>query len=356
MLAALLITAGCTADLPGIIVHPFDPDNPGEPNCLIAENEIFLAASGRDAIPALSDMDIVLPTNSAAQYIEPDDRIIGIRIGADVVAIPVKILWYHEILNVDLAGRPFAVTHCPLTGSSLAFDRGPAGGVEFGVSGLLYRNNLMMYDRNDVNSLWPQLSMGARCGPRKGTDLAPYPVMEMTYSSWLEMHPTTWVLSGNTGHDNRYNVDPYGDYASNDEVLFPVELDFRRPLKERVLGVRDGAGGVAYPFGDLASLGELAVVEHIGADIGDGSTFVFWDSEAQTAAAYSNVVDGSELTFEVVGDQIVDQETGSVWQVNGVAVSGTHAGVRLQQVSESYIAFWFAWAAFEENATLWEAA
>jgi hypothetical protein len=52
------------------------------------------------------------------------------------------------------------MAHSPYR-SSLAFDRAPAGGATFGVSGLLYQNNLMMYDRNRPESLWPQMLRGA---------------------------------------------------------------------------------------------------------------------------------------------------------------------------------------------------
>lgn len=349
-----LLLAAC-GDLGGFEVLPFDPDNPGEAYCSIAQEEIFVGTGGgQDAIPALSDPDLVLPSNPRASFLNDDDRVIGVHRGADVFAIPVKILWYHEIVNMEVAGRALAITHCPLTGSSVAFDRGPVDGAEFGVSGFLYRNNLMMYDRNEPFSLWPQLSFGARCGPRLGTELETIPLVEMTWAAWRDLQPTTFVMTEDTGFDRNYDVDPYGDYAESDDVLFPVELDFRRHIKERVLGVPDASGGVAYPFGELDGLGEVAVVEHDGTTSAEGTTLVFWNRAAQAAMAYSNIVNGDELSFSVVDGEIVDQETGSVWAVDGVAQSGPLAGEALEGVAEAYVAFWFAWAAFNPDAALWE--
>ena len=38
-----------------------------------------------------------------------------------------------------------------------------------------------------------------------------HPAMEMTWNSWLEMHPETWVVSDQTGFDRNYEIHPYGE-------------------------------------------------------------------------------------------------------------------------------------------------
>jgi hypothetical protein len=48
---------------------------------------------------------------------------------------------------VRCLGEQLAVTYCPLTGSSIVFDRASVDGDEFGVSGFLWQNNLIMYNR-----------------------------------------------------------------------------------------------------------------------------------------------------------------------------------------------------------------
>jgi hypothetical protein len=211
-------------------------------------------------------------------------------------------------------------------------------------------------DDDLVVGMRPQMSRGARCGPRLGTELDMVPVMELTWGAWRAMYPQTWVLSSETGSDRHYDVYPYGDYRDLDnlDVLYPMDIDWQRPLKERVLGVADASGGVGYPHGELARLGPIGVVAHAGDTSAPGGAVVLWDASAETAMAYSSEVDAVELTFAVVGDAIVDQETGSVWRVDGVATSGPLEGTRLDPVAEAYTAYWFAWAAFEPGAVLWE--
>lgn len=55
------------------------------------------------------------------------------------LVIPHNVMWRHEIVNLP----EVAVTYCPLTGSTLAFARGGVDGAEFGLSGPLYKANLL---------------------------------------------------------------------------------------------------------------------------------------------------------------------------------------------------------------------
>lgn len=326
-----------------------------ELSCTIPKGQIFDGGPGKDGIPALHNPPLVTAEDPGLGYLRSLDRVIGVIWDGQAIAIPHNIGWWHEIVNLDLDGVDLAVSFCPLTGSSLAFDRSAVGGATFGVSGLLYQNNLIMYDRNRPESLWPQMSRGARCGERSGTGLTMFPVVEMTWVGWLRLHPDTRVVSGNTGMGRDYTDYPYGSYdvVGNDDLLFPVpNLDRRRPLKERVLGIPsdDGQGGIAFPFGELTKVGPVAAipVEIDGSDI-----IVLWDADAGGAMAFRPTAAGQSLTLAVIDDEIQDAETGSTWDVDGFARSGPLEGERLEPVAEAYVAFWFAWAAFNTDTQLW---
>jgi len=326
-------------------------------SCVIPAGQIFDGGPGKDGIPALSNPELVTADGPGLEYLSDDDRVIGLLWNGDAIAIPHNIGWWHEIVNLDLEGLRLAVTFCPLTGSSLAFDRAAVGGATFGVSGLLFRNNLIMYDRNNPESLWPQMARGARCGARTGAGLDMIPVIEMTWAGWRTLHPETRVVSGANGLNRNYTVYPYGSYdvVGNDQLLFPMEsVDRTRPLKERVLGIPadDGSGGIAFPFGELAKVGGVAVVEYRG-PVGD--VVVLWDAHAEAAMAFRPVAAGQTLSLEARDGTIVDVETGSTWGVDGLARSGPLTGDRLVPVNEAYVAFWFAWAAFNDGTATWTA-
>lgn len=339
-------TLGCSDDI--------STDSPGfsDFNCSINQSELQNGGPGKDGIPALTNPTFVRQGESGTGYLRADDRVAGFLGDSGPLAIPLNIFWWHEIVNLDNGGSQVAITHCPLTGSTLAFDRATVGGAELGVSGLLYRNNLVMYDRQTGESLWPQMLRGARCGPADGNSLPMVPIVEMTWEGWRRLHPDTRVVSEETGFGRDYQSYPYGNYdnPTNSALLFPGSIDGRRPPKERVLGIPLGSGGITFPFGILDEMGEVAVAE---TSVLGEPYVVFWDRAGQSAIAYHASLDQEQLSFSVNDGLIIDDNTGSEWRMDGRATEGTLAGRRLEAVPEAFVAFWFAWPAFYPEIQIW---
>ena len=359
MAGGLMLTlAGCDASVEADSASPpttFLTDDPPEPTgtCIVPTDLFADGGVGKDGIPALTNPTLV--EADRAGYLTDDSRVIGLVIDGSAIAVPHNILWWHEIVNFRFS-RSLAVTYCPLTGSSMAFNRLSSGGGEFGVSGLLFQNNLTMYDRTARESLWPQMNRQAACGPRVGTRLEMFPIIEMTWAGWKALHPDTKVISSNTGHQRNYTPDgyPYGSYElpHNPTLLYPIPLDERRLPKERVLGIPDLDGGIAFPFFALDEAGPVRAVHET---VGGEPIVVFWDRERIGAMAYRPFAEGQALTFEARDDRLIDVETGSEWRLDGLAVAGPLLGAQLEPVAEAYVAFWFAWAAFQPQTRLWEA-
>lgn len=350
-LAAALIVAGCQTG--GGVVNIPDANL----DCTIPTAQILDGGPGKDGIPALDNPTLVGPGDAGASYLLSDDRVMGLVVDGQPIAVPLNIQWWHEIVNFDLGDHRLAVTHCPLTGSSIVFDRRPARNATFGVSGLLFMNNLIMFDRNTDESLWPQMARGARCGPKSNLSLPAVASLEITWAGWRELHPQTQVVSSQTGFGRVYTREgyPYGDYDRLDDpnLFFPMPqpVDRRRPAKERVLGIpADSTGGIAFPFGALEEQGPLAAVH---ATVGGVGQVVFWDGARRAAAAYVASTGDQALTFRVQDGAIVDEETGSTWRVDRLGTAGPLAGTQLEAVADAFVAYWFAWAAFYPSTELW---
>jgi hypothetical protein len=324
--------------------------------CIIPETQIFDGGPGKDGIPALTNPRLVGIAEAGTEYLADRDRVIGLIVDGQPIAVPHNIGWWHEIVNFDFPNQRLAVTYCPLTGSSLVFDRQGIGGAELGVSGLLFRNNLIMYDRTSQESLWPQMMRTAACGPRVGTDLRMVAAVEMTWAGWRTLHPETRVIADDPRNNRNYRLYPYGNYEDpdNPRTLFPMpNVDTRRPPKERVLGIAvANSDGLAFPFGELDTLGAIAAVHALA---GEAEVVVFWDRERRAASAHRPRAGERSLSFSVRDGQVLDAETGSVWSVDGRAVDGPLAGERLAGVDEAFVSFWFAWAAFHPRTILWQA-
>lgn len=312
----------------------------------------FLADGGvpRDGIPALTDPPFTQP--DLATYLDPDDRVVGIDVAGEALAIPHRILWQHEIVNLNRGGQRLAVTYCPLTGSAIVFDRNSIGGDEFGVSGLLFQNNLIMYNRRTDESLWPQMMTEARCGPSSGTRLVTVPALEVRWVSWRSLRPTTQVVSDEANLSRNYRDNPYEGYEDlGTGYSYPMPLDRRRDPKERVLGLPGPNGGSrAFPF---LALREQGVWAAVSTEVDGQRSIVFWDANSRGAHAYDPTVAGDTLTFTASATGIVDDQSGSRWGIDGRARSGPLAGETLAPRAAAYVAFWGAWAAFNPNTQLW---
>jgi len=137
-----------------------------------------------------------------------------------------------------------AVTYCPLCNSGVAFHRLVNGEVlDLGTSGLLYADNLVMYDRQ-TQSLWPQLTGQASVGALTGPQVTAVPIGVVGWDQFVTAHPHALVLTRDTGHERDYGRNPIpgtttptGDFWSTDP---PDERDPRLPVKERVIGTRLG--------------------------------------------------------------------------------------------------------------------
>ena len=63
----------------------------------------------RDGIPALFEPEYI-PVKEADRLLDPDERVLGIRINGVARAYPIRILSWHELVNDEIAGAPYLVS------------------------------------------------------------------------------------------------------------------------------------------------------------------------------------------------------------------------------------------------------
>lgn len=240
-------------------------------------DEIHSGGPPKDGIPALFD-PIFLPAREA-DFLSPEDRVLGLALGGIAKAYPVKILNWHEVVNDHLGSRPVLMTYCPLCGSGMAFDPTVNGAaLTFGVSGLLYKSDVLMYDHR-TESLWSQIKQQAVTGSMTGSRLRLLPLVHTTWRHWRQTHPHTMVLSLQTGFRRDYFRDPYSDYARSPRLMFPAgPVDERLSAKEWVIGIELDGNARAYPFVEL-SKGSGDLEDRIGSH----TIYIRYDPDARSA-------------------------------------------------------------------------
>lgn len=231
---------------------------------LVPVDAIERGGPPKDGIPAIDKPRFVPAAQSG---LKDGDRVLAIERNGVARAYPVRILNWHEVVNDRFGGDVVVVTYCPLCGTGMGFlGKASDADASFGVSGLLYNSDVLLYDRS-TQSLWSQILKTAVSGPRKGERLEALPTLNTSWADWRARHPNTEVLSTETGFSRDYGRDPYAGYDKVQRLMFDVQhRDNRFELKEWVLGLEVDGVAKAYPFSVLDQRADASgvVVDSVG--------------------------------------------------------------------------------------------
>jgi hypothetical protein len=338
-----------------------NPDNPALPEPLIDPDHLVAGGPPPDGIPPIDDPQF--QAVGEVDWLEEHEPLLSLTVGGETRGYPLQVMTWHEIVNDTVGGIPVAVTYCPLCNSGVAFERRVGERLlDFGTSGMLYADNLVMYDRK-TESLWPQLTGQASVGVLTGTQLEAIPTGVVGWDQFLTAHPDALVLTRQTGHVRDYGRNPYVGYDEPTGGLLvepPGGRDPRLPVKTRVVGISQNGDAVAVVRVRVAEAAVLTV------SVG-GRDLLVWHRTGQRSAldngqiaegqdigtigVFDPRLDRQRLTFTATRDVFRDHQTGSLWNVLGEATSGPLRGKRLQPVTH-LDTFWFAWVAFQPETTL----
>ncbi len=312
---------------------------------IVPLDKIISGGVPKDGIPSIDHPKFV-SVSSANSFVSDSDIVFGLEYAGEARAYPALILVWHEIVNDVVNGQPVLITYCPLCYASIAFERTIDGeAVEFGVSGMLYNSDLVMYDRK-TESYWSQILGKAIVGPLAGRDLKRIPIDFTTWGVWKKAHQDTTVLSRDTGYVRSYGVDPYDGYYTSDQIWFPIDhLDQRLHPKALVYGVMVDGAQEAY------ARDRLTQIELINDQVG-GTDVVVWSIQNSSIRVFESRIGVVTLEFVLENGRIYDTQTHSEWNVEGVAISGPYAGTKLTRIV-GVTCFWFAWATFYPDTGLY---
>jgi hypothetical protein len=318
-------------------------------NNIVPLDRIVSGGPPPDGIPSI-DKPKFISIQDANKYLEDSELVLGLSINGDVRAYPLQILVWHEIVNDKVGDVPVAVTYCPLCFTNQVFNRTLDNGqiLEFGTSGKLYNSNLVMYDRT-AKSLWSQAMAQGIVGKLVGVKLDRIPFDIAYWKEWKQLYPESKVLSRDTGSTRPYGADPYGDYYTNGDVLFPVSnRDDRLGLKEIVIGFENNGQYKAFKLQEIEN-------KRVINDQVNGKPIALVSLHPFMVRAYDPVVNGKvlEFSYNAKDQNFIDKQTNSLWNFEGKAISGQMKGKQLIRLSYDE-GFWFEWVAFHPKTELYK--
>jgi len=305
-------------------------------NLSIRLEEIIWGGVIVDGIPSLDNPAMIAADD--ADYLLDGDMVFGIEINSDVRAYPLRIMGWHEMFNDTIGGVPVALAYCTLCGAAIVFEtriEAYKNPLQFGSSGFLYRSNKLMFDRT-TDSLWNQFTGQPVSGPLRnsGMTLPIRPVVTTTWADWKQRHPTTTVLSLETGFQRDYGPGVvYSDYFSSPDLMFPTTVGDESVVKrkDRVFGIRDVAAARAWP---VAAFEKEPVINDV---VGGRAVVLVGDAKTRSVRAY----DRNDWIFEPADAPDQLRSDGDDWIITESSLVGPD-GQKLARVP-GHLSYWFAW-------------
>lgn len=298
---------------------------------LVPPDEIYDSGLGVDGTPAINDPQYV-DTFTADEVLADEIFGLDVEVEGTHYFYPYQILNWHEVVNAKIGGRALAITYSTLCGTPIVYERTLGGQeVELMVSGKVY-NSVSLLTDGKSSTLWNQATGQAIVGQEVGQQLTRYPSIVMSWANFKSLYASGQVLSADTGFAREYGRHPYGGYETSATMFFPVNnLNSHLGAKEIVFDVTNGQEHAAY------SLKYLGFQQEPNLTLGEGEealgTVAMMNYTTKVTKVFNREVDGQMLTF-VRDDErfFIDNETGSTWGLDGLAVDGELAGTQLEQL------------------------
>lgn len=287
------------------------------------------------------------------RYLSPDDVVFGVFLNGQARAYPQRILAWHELVYDEVGGDPLFVTNCVPCGGTAVYEAiaSDSRSYHLGNTGLVYHSRHLFYD-TETHSLWDQLTGDAITGDAFASEvsLIPIPVVRTTWEEWSSRHPSTAVLSLDTGTYHNYD----SGAAIAEEIASagpyfpaPIPVNDNLEIKERVLGLEIEGSTRAYPLSKLEAAG-------IVQDSLAGQDIVLISQEPgrgvsvyQSHDILLSFVQGPLDALEAVDN------AGERWFLDEAMLVNVIDG-RVRHAIPARIAYWFAWANAFPETTVWE--
>jgi hypothetical protein len=215
----------------------------------------------------------------------------------------------------------------------------------FGVSGRLWRDALVLYDRK-TTSFWTQIDGRALTGEAVGQRLEEIPSIVSSWGAWKDMYPDTLVLRPSALSREGSHYEEY--LGSADLGIFGTpNPDDRLDGKSAVLGILVPGNSSAVPLGYLQEHSPL------NEQLGPEPVLIVSVGGGRDGAAYRRTIGGRILDFDAQdAATLKDRQTATVWDARtGRAIEGPLEGDTLDRL-ETRRGFWFIWAAFYPDTGL----
>ena len=246
-----------------------------------------------------------------------------------VYVYPVREINLIEIVNDVIDDIPVAFTYCPVTKSGICWERTFKNKVlDFTPSGMLYHSNLMPYDF-ETNTVWSQMRLTGMLGAFKNRSLTTLQLVETNWHNAAAYFPDAKVFLRKLGPSSD------GREASG------------RSAASRVASEEPVYGVIGKTEINIFGYGFFEDRIKIYSNFGNGDVMVVGSKKHGFIISFNG-----RYQMKAVQDAfpvIMEDDTGTRWNIFGEAVSGPGKGERLTTPSSYFAARWAFEALFPDR-------
>jgi Protein of unknown function (DUF3179) len=275
---------------------------------------------------------------AAENKVALDKLVVGVALNGEAKAYPIEIIGYHHQVQDTVGGVPVMITYCTVCRTGRAYSPVINGKKEnFRLVGMDHFN--AMFEDATTKSWWQQATGEAITGPMKGSQLMQLPSQQLTLAAWLREYPDSKILQPDTIFKKDYD-----DLAGFDNGTIKSSLEKRDSaswkMKSWVIGVAIPGYAKAYDWNDLVN---KKIIED---SLPNLPLLILLEKDTASFHVWSRNLNGQTLHFtKKDNDQLQDINTQSLWNNDGVCISGALTGQRLRSVQASQ-EFWHSWQNF----------
>jgi hypothetical protein len=317
------------------------------PLVLASYTVVFFALNYRMAADSIFYQPVTKSFTTASDTgMDRSKLVIGVVIDGEAKAYPIQLIGYHHQV-VDTVGKtPVMVTYCTVCRTGRIYSPMINGKQEaFRLVGMDRYNAL--FEDVSTNSWWQQATGVSVTGPLKGYALKEFPSSQMTLDAWLREYPNSLVLKPDPLFMDRYfKLEDYDKGTMHSPLVRRDSASWQH--NSWIVGITNSTSSKAYDWNELL---EKRIIQ----DSVDQTPVVLTiENDSASFHVYDRRIDGLPLNFSISAAKnlLVDENTQSSWNMDGICIDGSLKGKRLLPV-QSYNQFWHAWRTFHKDGKIY---
>lgn len=197
-----------------------------------------------------------------------------------------------------------------------------------------------------TGSWWQQISGEAIQGKMKGQKLTAVDFDEISFAIFKRENPNGRVLKPENG---KVEDADWETQVGKMPVRISGELDNTLEPRTLVVGVIINGKAKAYPFSAIEKQSPILDL------VGGKNIIIFLAEDGKSVRVFERELDGKDMEFfrQPHSSQVIDAETGSVWDFSGKAISGELTGKQLTKIN-SIKDYWFDWTTYNPETQLYD--